>query len=124
MPRGMNRKGRSKAKFVMLRHDIMDSPAWHSLSPLAVCVWLAICRRYNSLNNGDIPLSCREIAVRHGVSKDSAAKAFQELIVAGFIRIGQDSAFNVKTKKARRWILTHESYANRGPTSDWREFQK
>ena len=123
--RAINRKGRSKYRaFVMLRHDMMDSPAWLSLGPAARCVWTEVSRRYNSFNNGEIALSCREAAERIGVTKDTAAKAFNELIEKGFLRVGEDSSFTVKYKKSRRWILTHHMVGRVPPTNEWQRWKK
>ena len=46
-------KGRSKGQFVCLRHDIMKSKAWRSLSPSARCLWTEIVFRFNGRNNGN-----------------------------------------------------------------------
>ena len=119
----MNRKGRSKYnKFVMLRYDMMDSLAYRSLSPAARCVWQEIRRRYNGFNNGDIPLSCREAGEFVGIGKDTACRAFYELMGRGFVKIGQDNAFNVKTRFSRRWILTDYPREGRPPSNEWRKW--
>ena len=118
-------KGRSKATFVMLRHDMMDSEAWQALPCPARCVWLEITKRYNSYNNGKIPLSCREVANLCNISKNTASLCFSELIEKGFIRVTEDAAFNVKTKKSRRWRLTHElSHDRKCPTNEWKTWKK
>lgn len=123
MPRRHNRAGRSKDRFAMVRHDMVKSPAYRRLSPTARAIWIEILCRYNGQNNGDIPLSCREVGQLVGVSKNTASKAFQELLDKGFVRIGQDSSFTLKTRLSRRWALTHESVGNRPATSDWRAWK-
>jgi hypothetical protein len=128
MARKVNAKGRNKSQsFVMLRHDIMDSSAWLSLSPVARCVWTEVVRRYNGANNGNIPLSCREVSERLRISKDTAGRAFDDLMERGFITIAVDSAFRVKLKKSRRWRLTH-LYADyncdeKTPTNEWKKWK-
>lgn len=115
-------KGRSNNQtFIMLRHDLFDSPAWFSLSCKARVAWTEIMRRYNGTNNGEISLSCRELAVRAKIGKGTAKKAFDELIEAGFIKIGRDSNFTYKMKEARRWIVTHMHYQDMKPTNEWRK---
>ena len=114
-------KGRQKGhNFVMLRHDIMDSPAWKFLSPNARCVWLEIMRRYNGNNNGNIALSCREAAELCNISKNTAARAFQELQDTGFIKIGTFAGFKNKHRVSTRWVVTHERCDNKPPTNEWR----
>jgi hypothetical protein len=121
---GANRNGRSKGQtFSMFRHDLMDSPAWLSLGPVAISVYTMVIRRFNSKNNGDIPLSCREVSERLKVSKDTASRAFDELMGKGFLKIGEDSSFDRKTKKSRRWVLTHEPLKNSSPTNEWKLFK-
>lgn len=116
-----NRKGRNKGTFVMLPHHMMDSPAWQSLSANAQALWIHICRRYNGGNNGDIPLSCREAAEKLNVSKNTASKAFAELSDRGFVKIGEDSDFRLKVKRARRWVMTHHVLDSKAPTNEWRD---
>lgn len=122
-----NRKGRSKGQvpgtFSLVRHDIVKSPAFRSLPPAARSVWLELVLRFNGHNNGDIPLSCREAEHLVGISKNTASKAFKELLDKGFVRIGQDSSFNLKTRLSRRWTLTYESVGNCLPTNDWRAWE-
>jgi hypothetical protein len=106
--------------FSIIRHDIVKSPAFHSLSLLARQIWLELLLRFNGRNNGDIALSCREVAELMNVSKNTAARAFRELLDRGLVRIGQDSSFTVKTRLSRRWRLTHESVDRSPPTNEWR----
>ncbi len=121
---GATQKGRSMGRtFSMLRHDLMDSPAWLSLGPVAIGVYTMVIRRFNGHNNGDIPLSCREVSERLKVSKDTASRAFDELMDKGFLRIGEDSSFDRKTKKSRRWVLTHEPFKSTSPTNEWKSFK-
>lgn len=122
--RKMDRRGRSMPSFIMLRHDIMDSPAWKSLPPESQALWLYIRKRYNGNNNGEIPLSCREAASFLNISKNTSAKAFENLLDRGFIKVGQDSDFRLKSKTSRRWVMTDESYGNHGPTNEWRQWGK
>ena len=117
-----NQKGRNKATFIMLRHDMIDSAAYKSLSLAARAVYIEILRRYNSFNNGDIPLSCREAQDLCGISKTTAARAFDMLKNRGFIKIGSDSAFNMKTRQSRRWIITHEKLKQAPPSNEWRKW--
>ncbi len=115
-------KGRSCQTFIMLRHDMMDSLAWKSLHPIAISIWLLIARRYNGYNNGDIPLSCREVASALHVSKDTAAKHFKELIDTGFIFVTENSGFNRKQRVSRRFALTHAPIGNNLPLNNWKNF--
>lgn len=116
-------KGRSKATFVMLRHDIMKSPAWRSLSPNARTVWTEIALRYNGHNNGEIPLSCREASDLCNISKNTAARAFDELKDLGFIKVGGWAGFQNKYRMATCWFLTHEVQDGKSPSNEWRNYR-
>lgn len=126
--RGVDRKGRSKkvGNFVMLREDIMKSPAWRSLSAVARCIWIEISRRYKGPDisrENEIPLSVREAAMLVNVGKTQAAEAFRELADRGFIRLAVAAGFNQKTgRRSRRWTLTHQPKNGQPPTNDWRDY--
>lgn len=124
MSRGYNRKGRTKGlvpgTFFLIRHDIVKGPAFCSLPPVPRTIWLELMLRFNGHNNGDIPLSCREVAESLHVSKSTASRGFDLLQDRGLIGIGQDSSFTFKTRLSRRWTLTHEPVGNCRPTNEWR----
>lgn len=118
-------RGRRKtAFFIMLRHDMLRSPAFRSLFPPARAIYLEILNRYNGMNNSDIPLSCREAAELCRISKGTATRAMKELQEAGFIRIGKAAGFNMKKRTSTRWTLTHEAIAGQyAPTNEWRNWK-
>lgn len=119
----VNKKGRSKFRtFVMLRHDVTGSPAFLSLSPVAVAVLIQVRRRYNGSNNGEIPLSVREAAGLVNVSPDTAGRAFKELVAKGFLVSTRKSTFANK-KMSRRWRLTDEATETELPTNEWRTWK-
>lgn len=127
MSKRNNRTGRTKGlvpgKFSAIRHDIVKSPAFRSLPSIPRAIWLELMVRFNGHNNGDIPLSCREVAELLNVSKNTASRGFDLLLDRGLIGIGQDSSFTVKTRLSRRWTLTHEPVGNGLPTNDWRTWE-
>lgn len=123
--RSMNKKGRNKyPTFVMIRHDVMDSAAYRSLSPVARCIHAAIRRRFNGNNNGVIPLSCREAADLCNIAPNTAAVGFDQLVDRGFVKVGEEAGFNQKGgRRSRRWKLTDEGFNGQPPTSDWRKWK-
>lgn len=117
-------KGRRSApSFVMLTNDIIDSEAWKSLSSNSQALWLHIRRRYNGYNNGDIPLSCREAGELLNISKNTAGKAFKELLDRGFIKVGSVGGFRVKKRYSTRWILTDEEFNGCKATKEWKKWK-
>ena len=107
MPKGHNNTGRSKTeRFVALPHYMLRSLAWRSLSPVATTVYVELASRYNSTNNGRLALSARAAAERAHCSKNTAARAFAELIERGFIDLCSCGHFDRKSPHAAEYRLT------------------
>lgn len=97
MPRRHNHKGRSTTdRFVALPHHMLRSVAWCSLSPVARSVFIELAAIYN----GRIALSARDAAERARCSKNTAARAFAELIQKGFIDVCSRGHFDRKMPHA------------------------
>ncbi len=107
MSKRHNNTGRSTTeRFLALQHFMLDSRAWLSLSPVARCVFIELARLYNGSNNGRLALSARNAAERVGCSKNTAARAFAELIEKGFIELRSSGHFDRKTPHAAEYRLT------------------
>jgi hypothetical protein len=118
----MRGHGRAKLKhgdrFVGLPHYLLRSVAWLALSPNGKAVLLHIWVRHNGANNGQIVYAVRE-AAEIGLSRTVAARALDELVELGFLRITRQSAFSLKTKEAREWRLTAEPTDGHAATKDF-----
>lgn len=68
-------------------------------------------------------LSVRDAAKAVGISRNTASKAFEELVEHGFLRVVRQGHFDVKLQ-ATVWRLTFQSYpkAGLGPTNEWRKW--
>jgi hypothetical protein len=107
MPKGHNNTGRSKTeRFVRLPHFMLRSLAWRSLSPVATTVYVELAFLYNGSNNGRLALSARAAAERAHCSKNTAARAFAELVGKGFIERRSSGHFDRKTPHAAEYRLT------------------
>jgi helix-turn-helix protein len=107
MPKRQNGKGRSTTeRFVALPHYMVCSPAWRSLSPVATTVYVELAAIYNGTNNGRLALSARAAAERAQCSKNTAARAFAELIEKGFIDLCSPGHFDRKSPHAAEYRLT------------------
>ncbi|WP_262027071.1 helix-turn-helix domain-containing protein [Microvirga sp. Mcv34] len=107
MPRRHNARGRSTTeRFVSLPHHMLRSRAWRSLSPVARSVFIELAAIYNGSNNGRIALSARDAAEAVGCSKDTAARAFVELVAKGFIECCSRGHFDRKSPHASEYRLT------------------
>lgn len=111
----MGKRTRGKTeRFVSLRHWLLDSPAWLSLSCNARALYVQIAKRYNGANNGCISYSVREAYKELKISKSTAFRAFRVLQDRGFIVCRKKGAFSWKVvNEASEWRLTE--YANDCP---------
>ena len=117
----MSKRKRSKDRFVMLPFGMIDSLAFKSLNPKSIALYVYIARRYNGDNNGDISFSVREGAKYLRVSPTTANNLIKELVEKGFLNITQDSSFNYKQRKARRFELTQWNLKQGvAPDNGWR----
>jgi DNA-binding transcriptional regulator YhcF (GntR family) len=110
MTRKHNRTGRTRhaARFVMLEHYLLNSPAWRSLSLAARSVFIEIARNYVPGRNGRLAMSARMLAEALPISRSTAARALRELVVKGFIEVVRPGGFNMKVGEGRatEWRLT------------------
>ena len=91
-------RGKPSGKWASMPLSIMDTPAWRALSTAAQALypWLAMefkGKSYN--NNGQIKLSVRQAALKMGVSKDTAARAFCDLQAKGFIKVKKGGSLGI-----------------------------
>ena len=108
--------------FVPVYYDLMDSPAYKSLSPKARCLMLELHRLEYPNRNGHIVMSEQQAAIALGCAKNTASKAFEELIDRRFIKKSQEG--NWYLKKATEWTLTFLKVNGREPTDDWKDWKK
>jgi hypothetical protein len=107
MPKRHDRKGRSTTEpFVRLPQWMLHSAAWRALSAVERCVLIEILAIYNGHNNGRLALSARDAGKRVGCSKNTAARAFDELRKKGFIDVATPGGFSRKTPHATEYRLT------------------
>ena len=124
MSRYKSKKGRSSGRFVRLIHTILKSDAWKDCSPPARAVYVQIMLRYNGYNNGYIPLSCREASQECNISKNTANRAFKELVELKLIKCITPSNFNCRKKLACEWGFTHLTIDGRPATGEWKDYKK
>ncbi len=103
-------KGRSNAghSFVMLRHDIIDSPAYRALSGTAVKLLVFLARQYNGTNNGNLSMAMSDLTKEGWRSEATATKARDELLEAGFIIITRHGVKRVCHLFALSWYSIDE----------------
>jgi hypothetical protein len=105
--RRVDAKGRSKGteRHLQLTHFLMDSPAWASLAPVEVALFVAVARRWDGFNNGRIGCGVRDAATRIHAAPNTVSRAFDVLIERGFLELKRDSSFGQK-QLVREWRVT------------------
>jgi DNA-binding MarR family transcriptional regulator len=81
-------KGRSSGdQFLAIPYVMARSAAFRSLSGSALKVWVEVRSRYDGTNNGRLTLSMDEAKRLLGMGKSTVARAIEELIAKGFIKV-------------------------------------
>jgi hypothetical protein len=95
------KKQKNERWYARIFHDVMDSPAWRSLTAYEQAIYLHLVRRYNGRNNGQISLSVREAATAINAAKNTAARALKVLTQKGFISVVKRGWYNPKREHGR-----------------------
>jgi DNA-binding transcriptional regulator YhcF (GntR family) len=106
MSKRRNRNKRIDASHVRLYRWLLDSPAYLSLSCAARAVLIETARAYDGTNNGRIGLSIRRASQRCNIARDTASRAFADLVERGFVDCVTRGAFSRKSMHASEWRLT------------------
>ena len=91
--------GSPKSKFTAVMLYVVDTDAWRALGTASHSLFLLLNLEWNGPNynnNGKITLSVRQAAERMGVSRDTAARAFQDLQAKGFIIVTKGGSLGVE----------------------------
>ena len=127
MRRKHNNTGRSRhgPPFVRLFKYMLDSPAWHSLSVFARAAFIELNRVYYGTNNGQLAMSARFLAGCLRSSKDTAARALNELEEKGFIATMKVGSYKRKDRRASEYRLTmfRCDVSNHPASNDFRYWQ-
>jgi hypothetical protein len=110
--------------FVQMYHDVMDTPAWRTMSHGARNLYVALKRSYNrkARNNGRIFLSVRDASLMIKAHKDLVSYWFKELQHYGFIVMTRQGALGIDGKgRAPHWRLTEED-ADKPATMDFQSW--
>lgn len=126
----VNAKGRNEnpiKRFAGIPHEILLSPAYRSLDPVARALLLDLVMMENGRNNGSLWLSVKDAIDRLGMTDARPlAKAFDLLQSTGLILMTKDAHFSVKashTSRARCWGLTWVSIDGKPPKHTWQDYQ-
>jgi len=96
--RRLREKGRqTTGSFLMLPHQVMEHPAFKTLSRRATKLFLDIGVAYRGHNNGDLAATFKMMKERGWNSSDQLAKAKNELIERGLIMVTRQGGINLCT---------------------------
>ena len=112
---------RSSEQFVLVLFAMLRHPNFRRLSADAVRVWLEMHLAYNGSNNGEIGFSVQNAMDCLHSGSGKASKAFNVLIEARFIVCTRDSIFNMKTRRAREWMLTTQPIGMGAASNEWKK---
>jgi hypothetical protein len=93
-------------RYFQVHHFMAKTDAWRALTAPARAVYVQIGLRYNGSNNGRIEYSVRDAASECILARDTAGRAFKELVGFGFIEETRRGSFSCKTRIASEWRLT------------------
>jgi hypothetical protein len=100
------RSAEHQDRYFQVHHYMTKTDAWKTLSAHARAIYLQIGLRYSGSNNGRIAYSVRDAASECNIAKDTASRAFKELIDLGFIEETRHGSLSRKTRIASEWRLT------------------
>ena len=114
----------AKERFCALSFQLVDSMAFQHLSHAGMRVLVLLKRRFNGINNGDICLSCRDVAKACPMSRNTAGRAFQELQQKGFITQTRLGYFANGGNVASAWKLnTDKNKGENRPSNEWKKWK-
>lgn len=130
MPRrpGSRDRGRSKKpQYAPIPYELLESPAWRSLSPAAVKVWCELRTRFKRFNNDRLQLPLSYASKRLRLGRTTVARALAELEEKGFIEKLRQGEF--LGHQAALYRLTSEPVVDQndrliqGATNDWKSWR-
>ena len=126
--RVMNARARMTKKYtgpvyMKLEYQMLEHPAFATLSGNAFKLLIYARKRFDGTNNGEIIFGVREAADLLRCSKDTASRAFQELIEHRVLEPVVKGAFSVKIRKATTWRITFIHMNGRAGTNDYLHFK-
>ncbi|MCG7869728.1 MAG: LysR family transcriptional regulator [Candidatus Thiodiazotropha taylori] len=108
--------------YVRKWEEILSSPAYRDLKPVARCLIEEFQRLYRPGRNGHLSISTKNAAELLNVSEPTVSKAFRDVEAHGFIKLCD--GYSWMERKAREWRLTFEpGNNNQEPTDEWRNWK-
>ncbi|MCU7813413.1 MAG: hypothetical protein KZQ77_19585 [Candidatus Thiodiazotropha sp. (ex Notomyrtea botanica)] len=107
--------------YVQKWEEILSSPAYRDLKPVARCLIEEFQRLYRPGRNGKLRISTKNAAKLLNVSEPTAIQAFKDIESHGFIKLSEGHSWT--ERRAREWRLTFEPGNNgQESTDEWRDW--
>ncbi len=119
----VNATGRSEERrqFAALTYELLQSPAWRSLSGPAVKIFLELRSRFNGGNNGKLTLSLDEAARILFLGKATVLRGLNELKNHGLIVCTRRGHWY--GRMASTWAVTDREVDGAPPANTWRRWR-
>jgi hypothetical protein len=96
---GKRFNGRGRRRFVQLFHNILDSPAWLSLTHSARTAYIHILKDFNGHNNGQLKLTYSQAG--RLMNRQTFGRSIKLLIDRGFIEVTKHGGLNNRCAEYR-----------------------
>jgi hypothetical protein len=124
--RTQRRRNRIAGQFTALLTDMLESPAWRTLSLSArrVLDRVAIELRHHGGNEGDGLCVTYDDFQKYGIDRHAIPPAVREAIALGFLRIAQQGrAGNADFRCPTLYKLTFVNTVDGEPTHEWKQIR-
>ena len=107
--------------YIQKHEEILASPAYRDLKPVARCLLEEFQRIYRPGRNGKLSVSTKNAASLLNVSEPTASNAFYDLVDHGFLVQTKGQLW--QERLSREWRLTIvPSGNNHEPTDEWKKW--
>lgn len=107
-------------QFIQKRAEVLESPAYRALKPLARCLLEEFLIINRPGRNGNLSISTLNAAKRLNVTENTAMKAFIELQKHGFLELTNIHCW--QKRRAREFAITFLPVNKSEPTDKWRNW--
>jgi len=116
---------------VRIYKEIIDSPAWRSLTPTEVALYVAMRSTLGAKNNGDISAALSDMKKHNIRSSSTLAKGLRSLETLGLIAKTRQGGITAGSKLCSLYRFTDDSMHDnpelglkyRLPSNEWKEFK-
>ena len=111
--------------FIFFAHEVHDSSAWRALEHGARSYVLAVWRRHNGRNTGQISFGQCQAERELPCNRKQAVRWAKQAQEHGFLEVTSRGHFNDNNKNSHvtKWRLTMEPCKGKPATNDWKRWK-